>query len=307
MSQRSLIIPITRMIVVLGFIALAVFFYYQYYDGADWSEIEDDLSEVVINTDSLIQANADSLKTLYELDNFYPISEEDQLVEHRFYSLSYSEKDEQAKWVAYKLDKEQVNSHVAERTDDFRADPKVNTGSAALRDYRGSGYDRGHLCPAGDMDFSRLAMSESFFLSNMSPQHRSFNRGIWKELEEQTRDWVRANKELYIVTGPVLRKREREKIGENNVTVPRSYYKVLLDLSEPEQKAIAFVIPNARQTKRLEDFAITIDQLEEMTAIDFFPSLPDKQERILESSINPYRWIYNEERYQMRLSKWNYQ
>jgi endonuclease G len=93
---------------------------------------------------------------------------------------------------------------ITKRKDNFRSDPKVKTGSAALSDYKGSGYDRGHLAPAADFKWSATAMSESFYMSNMSPQVPGFNRGIWKNIESTVRNWAVENDEIYIVTGPVL-------------------------------------------------------------------------------------------------------
>lgn len=308
MAGNSWIGPATKIFMLLLFALLCLYIYNNYLVDADWDDIQDQVEDFMDVTDSLNNVEEEEKKEMepvVELENYLPVSEKDVLIEHRFYTLSYSEKDEQAKWVAYELSRESVNSFIAERTDDFREDPKVKSGSARLSDYRGSGYDRGHLCPAGDMTFSRLAMSESFYLSNMSPQDKSFNRGVWKELEQQVRDWARANKHLYVVTGPVLGKRMARKIGDSRVSVPKAYYKVLLDLREPEQKAIAFLIPNEKQTLPLDAFAMSIDDLEAATSIDFFPSLPNQQEDALESSFNSSRWIFDEERYRMRLEKWN--
>jgi endonuclease G len=111
-----------------------------------------------------------------------PKSTTGQIITHKYYTLSYSENDEQPYWVAYLLTSSMVNGNT-KRTEDFRKDPLVSTGSAELSDYRRSDYDRGHLCPAGDMTINSEAMSETFYLSNMSPQAPSFNRGIWQQLE----------------------------------------------------------------------------------------------------------------------------
>ncbi|MDZ7792136.1 MAG: DNA/RNA non-specific endonuclease [Spirochaetia bacterium] len=122
---------------------------------------------------------------------------------HTGYTLSYSEEHEQAEWVAYKLTIEELQGDV-ERTDNFREDKKVDTETASLSDYRGSGYDRGHLAPAADFSWSEEAMSDTFYLSNMSPQKPGFNRGIWRSLESQVREWAIRDKALLVVTGPVF-------------------------------------------------------------------------------------------------------
>lgn len=129
------------------------------------------------------------------------------------------------------------------RSDRFTPDKCVKSGTANDNDYKGSGYDRGHLAPAADMGWSVKAMEESFYYSNMSPQKPSFNRGIWKQLEELTRDWTVENKEIYIVTGGVLND-SLPTIGKNKVSVPKYFYKVILDYSEPSIKGIGFIMPN---------------------------------------------------------------
>lgn len=125
----------------------------------------------------------------------------------------------------YQLTPELINGSQA-RTDDFRADPAVSTGSASLDDYKGSGYDRGHLCPAADMALNKTSMSESFFLSNMSPQVAGFNRGKWSSVEDQVRKWTLEFDGLDVATGPIF-KDNLGTIGTDKVTVPGYYYKVL--------------------------------------------------------------------------------
>ncbi len=210
----------------------------------------------------------------------------DMIIRHFAYTLCYSEEHEQPLWVAYELTPEELIKK-ARRTNDFRSDPAVPTGSATPEDYRGSGYDRGHLAPAADMAFSQQAMSESFLMCNMSPQDQAFNRGIWNELENQVRDWVRQFGPLQIVTAGVLEP-DLPKIGANGVSVPRQFYKVLLDPNQP--KAIAFLIPNKGTNAPLANFATTIDEVERITGIDFFPALEDNIENQLEAELNSKAW-----------------
>lgn len=221
--------------------------------------------------------------------DYLPHSANEQIIRHQYITLSYVEKHEQAEWVAYELTGNEVQG-VEERTDDFREDPMVRTGSATPEDYYRSGYDRGHLAPAGDMKFSEEAMSESFLMSNMSPQEPEFNRGIWRLLEEQVRDWALENGRLYVVTGPVFNQRSR-RIGDNKVSIPKAYYKVLLDYTEPEIKAIGFLLPNEGADREVYDFAVPIDSIEKVTRIDFFPALPEQEEVLLESEVNVSNWI----------------
>ena len=220
-----------------------------------------------------------------------PATENEKLiVHHSAYSLLYSEQHEQAIWIAYELTSEETNKKF-DRSDKFIVDPAIKTGSATNADYTGSGYDRGHLAPAADMSWSSQTMQESFYYSNMSPQDQSFNRGIWKKLEELVRTWAVDNESLYVVTGPILSS-GLSTIGPNNVSVPNYYYKVLLDYSQPDIKAIGFIIPNQGSKADLSSFAVSIDKVELLTGLNFFPNLPDKVESTLESSICISCWSW---------------
>lgn len=214
----------------------------------------------------------------------------DVVITHTGYSLLYNETHEQADWVAYELTKEETNK-IYSRTDNFIPDPMVSTGTATNADYKNSGYDRGHLAPAADMGWSATAMAESFYYSNMSPQNQSFNRGIWKKLEEQVRTWAIENSAVYITTGPVL-KPGLPTIGINKVSVPKYYYKVILDYTEPELKAIGFIIPNLPSKAPLQNYAVTIDSVEKFTGINFFWQLPNEQENEIEKKICLECWSW---------------
>ena len=211
------------------------------------------------------------------------ITPTDVIIKHFAYTLSYNEKHEQANWVAYELTAEETQKAVS-RTNDFRPDPAVRTGSATNADYQGSGYDRGHMASAADMSWNVQSMEESFFYSNMSPQVPGFNRGIWKKLEERVRQWAMENKDIYVVTGPVLTG-NLSAIGPDKVSVPRYYYKVVLDYSLPELKGIGFIMPNASSSRPLESYAVPIDSVEKVTGINFFSALPDKQEQAIEKTV----------------------
>ncbi|OGJ05449.1 hypothetical protein A2467_02285 [Candidatus Nomurabacteria bacterium RIFOXYC2_FULL_36_8] len=210
-----------------------------------------------------------------------------EIVKHTYYTLAYSEDNEQAFWVYYELTPELISGNQS-RTDDFRADPLVSTGSASLGDYKGSGYDRGHLCPAGDMKLNKTTMSESFYLSNMSPQVAGFNRGIWSTMEDQVREWALKYSKLYVVTGPIF-KDNIGVIGEDKVTVPGYYYKVLFD---GNNKMIGLILPNASSSKSLDQFAVAVDEIEKQTGIDFFSELNDQLENQLEGNIDVTNWNF---------------
>ncbi len=211
-----------------------------------------------------------------------------EVIKHSYYTLSYLEDFEQAEWVYYVLTPKMLRGNVR-RTNNFRADPKISTGSAQLSDYRNSGYDRGHLVPAGDMKLNNLAMSESFYMSNMSPQSVSFNRGIWKKLEYIIRGWA-SEGEIHIATGGILISGLQE-IGYNRVDVPKYFYKVVY--APNYNKMIAFILPNKKGQKALKNYVVSVDKVEELTNIDFFPQLLDEVEERLENRVNLSDWTFS--------------
>ncbi|HJO92791.1 MAG TPA: DNA/RNA non-specific endonuclease [Victivallales bacterium] len=218
-------------------------------------------------------------------------STNDQIVNHKYYTLKYNEDREQSDWVAYSLSDAMIKQGRAKRSNRFKADPYVSTGSATLSDYKKSGYDRGHLCPAAAMRISPIAMKESFYLSNMSPQEPGFNRGIWKKLEAKVRKWAIKNKKIYVVTGPIFYSGEKHKeIGPNGVDVPDAYFKAILDFRKPDIKAIAFILPNSKTNLPISSFAVSVDKAEEVTGIDFFSEVPDYIENDIEAKANYNKW-----------------
>lgn len=237
------------------------------------------------NNEERIQSN---LKQSFD---FLPTSTTNQIIKHEFYTLSYNEKQEQAEWVAYELKKSYVRSNNFKRPY-FIDDPKVKTGSADWRNYKNSGYDKGHLCPAGDMEFAINAYNDTFFTSNISPQKHDFNGGVWNRLEQKTRYWATKYDGIYVVTGGVL-KGSLKTIGKEKVSVPHYFYKILLDESNGKYRMIAFLIPNEKSDKALHSFVVSVDSLEKMTGIDFFPKLDDKIENSLEKSSDYKSWSFN--------------
>lgn len=219
-----------------------------------------------------------------------PTSTTGQVIHHNNYSLSYNEKHEQAEWVAYFLKDSHISSTNFKRPY-FEKDSKVKTKSAHYKNYSNSGYDKGHLCPAGDRKFSKSAFDETFLTSNISPQEHKFNAGVWNRLEQKTRYWATKYKNLYVITGGIL-ENSSKTIGSEKVTVPNYFYKIILDFQEPEIKAIAFLIPHKDSEKALYKFVTSIDKIEELTGIDFFPKLEDSIENKLENSTNYLNWSF---------------
>lgn len=213
----------------------------------------------------------------------YPaIDSSEKVIEHTAFSLVFDTVYHQAKWVAYLLTKDETIKAV-ERSDKFKADPLIPETDLS-KDYAKSGYDRGHLAPAADMGFSKITMLESFYYSNMSPQVPAFNRGIWKQLETQVRDWATANDSICVVTGPIFSD-SMKTIGPHLVAVPYAYYKVLLDCHKGKERGIGFIIPNAGSSEKLSFFMVAIDEAELLTGLDFFPALEDKVEERIEEEV----------------------
>lgn len=231
---------------------------------------------------------------------------EETLINHSAMSLVYSEKHEQAKWVTHIITADIINGKTG-RSNDFRVDPLVKTGTASEKDYflktlkegskdkydyDGFGYDRGHLAPSADFRWSKKALSESYFYSNMSPQLAKFNREKWADLEGLLRGYVyeHPKTQLYVVTGPLLNDSlsvlER---GVNKVSIPGYFFKVLLDLTN--NKAIAFIMPNKELKYPVSSYAVDINEVEEVTGINFFYQLEDSLEEHLEAQKNISIWV----------------
>ncbi len=263
--KRKFLYPLLIIIVTIGF----------YY-------FEESFDNKKINTNT----NKDKDLSFYYL----PSSTTGVIISHNNYSLSYSEKHEQPEWVAYQLKKEHLSKNEFKRPF-FEVDKKVRTSSADWRNYKNSGYDKGHLCPAGDRGYSYDAYEETFLTSNISPQNHKFNAGIWNKLEQKTRYWANRYDGVYVITGGVLTN-DLKTIGYEAVSVPKYFYKVIFNRSSGDEKMIGFLMPNEPSSKSLDSFVVAIDHIEKLTGIDFFGSLPDEQEEMLEASVDKRKWKF---------------
>ena len=243
--------------------------------------------------------------TTAESDRFYLPSSSIKSIYHKaHYSLAYSELHEQAEWVAYELKIDHLNAPKVARHDYFSDDASIISGSATFYDYKGSGFTKGHLVPAADRAFSKMAMEETFLMSNISPQRYEFNGGVWRELEELVRDWARDHKHLYVITGPVLRP-GLTKIGKTGVSVPEYFFKVILS-TQIDFEGIAFVIPNEISIEPVSAYARSIDEVEQLTNIDFFDDLlTETVEAEVEGSMDLRQWPVDQRRFDRRIKVWN--
>ena len=206
-----------------------------------------------------------------------------QLVRHEGYTLRYRTDYKSPDWVAYPLLAYELTGDADRDGTSFKPDLTVDGGTALPSDYTRSGYDRGHLAPAGDFKFSQRMMTETFFMSNITPQAPQFNRGIWKHLEEQVRAWALRDGGLYVITGPVLRPGLVTIGRQNEVAVSDYCYKVILYCRKPNIRMIGFLLKNEPSNESLQTFVVPVDKIEAMTGLDFFPKIPDDLERTLES------------------------
>lgn len=213
-----------------------------------------------------------------------------QILYRKGYTVSYNKELKIPNWVAWDLTPEKLIERES-RTDKFLPDPDLPEDEAVTTDdYKGAGLDRGHMCPAGDNRWHWRAMQESFYMTNICPQHHNLNRGDWKELEEACRQWAQEEGKIYIVCGPILYKGDHRLIGkQHKVTVPEAFFKVILSTNHTP-KAIGFIYKNTSGNHPLDSYVNSIDEVERITGIDFFPGLPDSIEQKVEASYDLSLW-----------------
>lgn len=231
------------------------------------------LASKVMSAQKSEDANVQSIEVL---EGYVPLPVvngivDNEIVNHEYYTLSYNEKHEQPNWVQYLVTREMINGP-AQRESAFVEDTCVSTLSARSADYKKSGFDRGHLCPAADMRLNNKCMSETFYMSNISPQLHQFNAGVWLDLENYVRSLVDRYDSLYVVTGPVLTDDLPRIHGKyNNVSVPEYFYKIIY--SEKHNWMLGYLVPhktNYKTKKELFMYKVPVDSIESLTQIDFF-------------------------------------
>lgn len=176
----------------------------------------------------------------------------------------------------------------AERAGGFMPDPGVK-GCPMPADYAGSGMDRGHLVPAADLKWNEEAMRQSFLMTNICPMHKALNEGGWTKLEEKVREWTARDSALLVFTGPVVSEGDTT-LASGRVTVPSAYYKVIMAPCVRPRRAIAFIYPNGHSGGRLQKYAVSVDEVERRTGLDFFPTLPVDEQQQLERPVNLDAW-----------------
>lgn len=213
----------------------------------------------------------------------------EQMLRRAGYTASYNKTTKLPNWVAWHLTADRTTGPAKRSGVDFQADMDVPAPRAEDSDYYGSGYDRGHMCPAADNKYSEKAMEESFLFTNMCPQNGNLNRGDWNEMEQACRRWAKEYGGVYVVCGPILYKGKHKTIGKNKVVVPEAFFKVVLRTGE-NPKAIGFIYKNAEGNRPKGDYVNTVDEVERITGIDFFPELPDDVENKVEATADIADW-----------------
>lgn len=213
----------------------------------------------------------------------------EQILKRTGYVASYNKATLLPNWVAWHLTAERTEGSAKRSGVDFAEDTEVPEPRATDWDYYNSGYDRGHMCPAADNKWSKKAMEESFLFTNMCPQNGNLNRGDWNEMEMACRKWAKKYGDLYIVCGPILYKGKHKTIGKNKVVVPEAFFKVVLRTGDNPQ-AIGFIYKNTSGNRPKDSYVNTVDEVERITGIDFFPSLPDDVEKKVEAECDLGLW-----------------
>ena len=217
------------------------------------------------------------------------IDKSDDIIQHIGYTTAYNHTTLTPNWVAYELTKSEADGDLP-RNDAFAQDQACKGRQADLSDYRGSGWDRGHMAPAADMKWSDQAMLESFLLTNMCPQDHECNAGVWERTERMGRRIAGQYGSVHIVCGPVYKSTKYRTIGANQVAIPDAFFKAFLIQADGTYSAIGFYVANTDERQELKATTLTVDELEKIIHRDLFPALPDDIEKEIEAKIMKKHW-----------------
>ena len=231
-------------------------------------------------------ATSDSIFDICKPAPLVGVSE--QIIKKKSYIASYNKDTKIANWVAWHLTSEHTEGSIG-RGNMFHEDEEVPSPKATVEDYKGSGWSRGHMCPAGDNKWDAEAMYQSFSLINVCPQNASLNSGLWNSLEIDCRNWAKRFHDIYIICGPVFFQQNHEVIGFNEIYVPEAFFKVVLCLNG-KPKGLGVIVKNPAGNKKKDIYYNSIDQVERITGMDFFPLLSDDVEDEVESNLDMDMW-----------------
>ena len=215
----------------------------------------------------------------------------EQILHRRGYTTSYNRTTKTPNWVAWHLTAAHTHGRIQREEEVFTEDEDIPQGQRATdNDYYNSRYDRGHMCPAGDNKWDQLAMTQSFLFTNICPQNHGLNKYEWNDLEKLCRDWARQYGAVDVVCGPLFTTSGQQKtIGRNKVWVPDAFFKVVL-CRQGTPKAIGFVYRNEGKKQPMSDAVRSVDDIERLTGMDFFPALDDNIENKVEAKANLADW-----------------
>ena len=216
-----------------------------------------------------------------------PLGVSDTLVRYDAFDVHFNNERGVANCAVYELVTDELNGTL-KRAGEFMQDAGVK-GCPLPQDYAGSGMDRGHLVPVADLKWSGAAMRQSFLLTNICPMHKALNEGGWAKLEEKVREWTARDSALLVFSGPVVSDSDTTLTG-GRVKVPGAYYKVIMAPCVRPMRAIAFIYPNGYSGGRLRQYAVSVDEVEQKTGLNFFPCLPNEEQERLESPVNLDAW-----------------
>lgn len=233
-----------------------------------------------------------SSMTLSLMDIVNGAPAEDVKLQHTGFVVSYNPQKCTPSWVAWELTSEETTGPISRKDYDFAPDPMLDTSyQVEKQEYANNGYDRGHMCPAGDMEWSSSAMNDCHYMTNICPQAPKLNQVYWERLESACRRWADLYGSIYIVCGPVYNSGKHYIIGTNHaIAVPDGYFKVVITLVENEEKGIGFYYKNDDSRQTMENAALSIDQVEELTGYDFFSKLSDEIENRIECQNKLSAW-----------------
>jgi len=306
----------TKRLLLLLVVAAGIYAYHYYTEKRNAEAEDPDTEEVTTTEEEQVITDEITPEELYsmnemendpQLDKYrvtsprakgveipaYLTDRPEEILQHEGFTISYNNKTLCPNWVAWVLYPARYRGK-EERAENFQPDNSIRKGPIVQdRDYRGSGYTRGHMCPAGDCKQSRNSQNDCFLLSNMCPQTKKMNAGDWNDLEMLCRRWATRYDSIYIVCGPIFDKgKQYKKIGRNNkISVPEQFYKVVLRWSGGNNaEAIGFIYNNDNKYRDIKSHVVTVDSIEARTGINFFSKLPKHLERKVEARSNPRQW-----------------
>jgi endonuclease G len=272
----------------LAVVTLLAVFYAKKSDNQPTEQQSDEQSLVVFPDDNTSTTFDNDASLNYE-SVMFPRGLSDKVVKYKGYTAHFNKDLHIPNCVTYEITANETRGK-RERSGNFERDESV-TGCPNWWDYRDSGYDRGHMAPAGDMKWDEQAMNETFYLTNVCPQDAALNAGMWNDIEIKVREWARRDKSLIVVTGPIMGKNQ-ETIGQDiDIAVPEAFFKVILSPNTTPKKAIAFICPNRSCGGTMQSYAVSVDEVEKRTGMNFFNALPDEIENRIEATCNLNQWL----------------